>query len=83
MNGVYVNQQATHNETRMDPLALLHWYSTPGWARRRARTNAARRQVPMLIVRNFELGYAAISEHAASRYGLGAFAIIERIEVPS
>ncbi len=78
----YMNQQLPHNETLMDPLALLAWYQHIGWARRRARRNAARLQLPMLIVRNFDRGYAAVSENAASRYPLGAFAIVERIEVP-
>jgi hypothetical protein len=65
--------------TQPEPLSLIRWFRSPGWARRRARLHADMRRVPILLIAHPEYGYAAVSERSYPRYESGC-EVVERIE---
>lgn len=71
----------TQTGTMQQPesLSLLAWYTSAGWARRRARRNVARRRTPAVIVAHPEHGYAAVSMASLSKYAAQGCEVVEEV----
>ena len=69
-----------NSQLQQEPLTMLQWFKTTGWARRRARLNIARRRMPFVIVHHPAYGYAQVREASLSRYALDGATVVERID---